>query len=122
MRNLRFHGLARRALVLALVLSCAAGCSTSSNLSIMLFADPGKYEYHTCDQIQAASRGMAAREKALRELIEKAERGAAGGVVSTVAYRGEHRTVVEEIEVIEATARRKNCLTPSTWRSNTAIQ
>jgi hypothetical protein len=55
-------------------------------------------------------------------LIEKAERGAAGSVVSTVAYRGEHRTVVEEIEVIEATARRKNCLTPSTWRSNTAIQ
>ena len=88
----------------------------------MLFADPGKYEYQTCDQIQAAGRSMVAQEKALRELIDKAERGVAGGVVSTVAYRGQHRTVVEEIEVIEATSRRKNCLTPSTWRSNTAIQ
>jgi len=88
----------------------------------MLFADPGKYEYRTCDQIQAAGRSMVAREKVLRELIEKAERSAGGSVVSTVAYRGEHRTVVEEIEVIDATSRRKNCLTPSTWRSNTAIQ
>jgi hypothetical protein len=122
MRSLRLHSRVRRGLVLALALSGAAGCSTSNNLSVMLFADPGKYEYRTCDQIQAAGRGMVAREKALRELIEKAERGAAGSVVSTVAYRGEHRTVVEEIEVIEATARRKNCLTPSTWRSNSVIQ
>jgi hypothetical protein len=118
---LHLHSRVTRGLVLALALSGAAGCSTSSNLSVMLFANPGKYEYHTCDQIQTASRGMVAREKVLRELIEKAERGAAGSVVSTIAYRGEHRTVVEEIEVIEATSRRKNCLTPSTWRSNTAI-
>src|SRR4051794_22098048 len=122
MRSLRLHSRVARGLVLALALSGATGCSTSSNLSVMLFADPGKYEYRTCDEIQAAGRGMVAREKSLRELIEKAERSAGGGVVSTVAYRGEHRTVVEEIEVIEATSRRKNCLTPSTWRSTTAIQ
>jgi len=110
-----------RAPALALMLACA-GCSTSPNVSVMLFADPGKYEYHTCDQILAAGRSAAAREQRLRELIEKAEYGAAGGLVSTVAYRGEHRTVVEEIAVIETAARRKNCLTPATWRSNTAIQ
>ena len=88
----------------------------------MLFADPGKYEYHNCDQILAAGRSVVSREQTLRQLIEKAERGTAGAVVSTIAYRGEHRTVVEEIAVIEATARRKNCLTPASWRSTTAIQ
>jgi hypothetical protein len=88
----------------------------------MLFADPGKYEYHTCEQINAAGRAAVAREAQLRDLIAKAEQGAAGAVVSTIAYRGEHRTLVEEIAVIEVTAKRKNCLTPKSWRSNTVIQ
>ena len=111
-----------RALLLALVLFCVAGCSTSSNVSVMLFADPGKYEYSTFDQIIAAGRSAVSREQTLRQLIEKAERGAAGTVVSTMAYRGEHRTAVEEIGVIETTLRQKNCLAPATWRSSTAIQ
>jgi hypothetical protein len=88
----------------------------------MLFADPAKYEYHTCEQINAAGNGMVAREVALRELIEKAEQGAAGSLVSTIAYRGDHRAAIEEIAIIEVAARRKNCLTPKSWRSNTVIQ
>ena len=107
---------------LALILLGGAGCSTSGNFHVMLFADPGKYEYHTCDQILAAGRTATEREQKLRELIEKAEHSAGGALVSTVAYRGEHRTVLEELAVIETAARRKNCLTPATWRSNTAIQ
>jgi hypothetical protein len=110
-----------RAGVLALAIGVTA-CSTSSNVDVMLFADPGKYEYHTCEQILAAGRGTAAREVRLRELIQKAEQGAAGSLVSTVAYRGEYRTVVEELAVIDTVARRKNCLTPPSWRSTTAIQ
>jgi hypothetical protein len=88
----------------------------------MVFANPGKYEYHTCDQISAAGKTLVAREAVLRDLIEKAERGAAGALVSTIAYRGEHRSVVEELGVIEAAAKRKKCATPATWRSNAAIQ
>ena len=45
----------------------------------MLFADPGKYEYHTCEQILTAGRTVAAREAKLRELIQKAEQSAGGG-------------------------------------------
>jgi hypothetical protein len=58
----------------------------------------------------------------LRELIQKAEQGAGGGLVSTVAYRGEYRTVVEELAVIDGVSRRKNCNTPPSWGSSTAIQ
>jgi hypothetical protein len=111
-----------RALSVALALLGTAGCSNSSNLSVMLFADPGKYEYHTCDQILAAGRSQAANARRLQQLIDKAEQGAAGALVSTVAYRGEHRTAVEDLAVLDAVARRKNCLTPETWRSSTAIQ
>lgn len=108
--------------MLALAVFSVAGCSTSSNVDVMLFADPGKYEYHTCDQILNAGRSVAAREEKLRELIHKAEQGTGGGVVGTLAYRGEYRTVVEELAVIDTVSRRKNCLTPPTWRSTTAIQ
>ncbi len=87
--------------LLALVAFGAAACSTSSNFQVMLFADPGKYEYHTCDQILKAGEGVAERELKLRELIQKAEQGAGGAIVSTVAYRGEYRTVVEELAVID---------------------
>ena len=111
-----------RAHVVALVVLGAAACSTSSNVDVMLFADPGKYEYHTCDQILKAGEGVAARELKLRELIQKAEQSAGGGIVSTVAYRGEYRTVVEELAVIDGVSRRKSCNTPPSWRSSTAIQ
>jgi hypothetical protein len=111
-----------RAGMLALTLLCVAACSTSSNVDVMLFADPGKYQYHTCEQILEAGKSVAARELKLRQLIQKAEQGAGGGLVGTVAYRGEHRTVVEELAVIEGASRRKNCMTPPSWRSTTAIQ
>jgi hypothetical protein len=111
-----------RAMLLAAVLLGVAACSTSSSVDVMLFADPGKYEYHNCDQILKAGNAVAEREMRLRTLIQKAEQSAGGALVGTVAYRGEHRTVVEELAVIENVSRRKNCLTPPTWRSSTAIQ
>lgn len=111
-----------RVLSLACALVCLSGCSSSSSIHVMMFADPGKYQYHTCDQIAAAGKSAAAREQSLRQLIEKAERGAGGHLVGAIAYRGEYRTVVEEIAVIEASARAKNCFTQPAWGSSTAIQ
>jgi nitrous oxidase accessory protein NosD len=111
-----------RAMLLAAILVAVAACSTSSSVDVMLFADPGKYEYHTCDQILKAGNAVADRELKLRTLNQKAEQTAGGSVVSTLAYRGEYRTVVEELGVIDTVSRRKNCLTPPTWRSSTAIQ
>jgi len=122
MRVRSFTASILRASVLALVAFGAAACSTSSNLQVMLFADPGKYEYHTCEQILKSGQAVAAREATLRELIQKAEQSAGGGIVSTVAYRGEYRTVVEELAVIDGVSRRKSCNTPPSWRSSTAIQ
>jgi hypothetical protein len=111
-----------RAGALALTLFGVAACSTSSQVDVMLFADPGKYEYHTCEQILEAHRTTADREVRLRQLIEKAEQSAGGGLVSTVAYRGEYRTVVEELAVIDGVSRRKKCQTPANWGSSHAIR
>ena len=120
---LSFSAGIRRASALALTLFGAAACSTSSNVDVMLFADPGKYEYHTCEQILKAGNAVAARELKLRELIQKAEQSAGGALV-------EHAWPIaaniapwsRSLAVIDTVSRRKNCLTPPTWRSSTAIQ
>jgi hypothetical protein len=111
-----------RATMFALILLSAAACSSSSKVDVMLFADPGKYQYHNCQQILAAGNAVAEREAKLRSLIQKAEQSPGGALVGTVAYRGEHRTVVEELGVIDTASRQKKCLTPPTWRSTTVIQ
>ena len=55
-----------RATLLALILLGVAACSTSSNVDVMLFADPGKYEYHTCEQILKAGDAVADARERLR--------------------------------------------------------
>jgi hypothetical protein len=105
------------------LLLCALLAACSSTLEgPLLFSDPGKYQYHTCDQLTLAARNQSAREQELKRLMDKADEGAAGPVVSAIAYRAEYMAVGEDLRVIESTARGKNCLTPSTWQSNTVIR
>ena len=87
-----------------------------------VLANPGKYEYHNCDQLSASRKGVVARQKELKELIEQAERGAGGVFVGAIAYRSEYAAQTEDLRVIDATARVKDCLTTATWRSNAVIQ
>jgi hypothetical protein len=123
MRGLPVGSRCARALVLAMALFGVTGCASSDGqFSAMMFADPGKYLYKTCDEIAAAAIYAEARQKKLAELIAKAEQGTGGAVVGTIAYRGEYRTVSEERVVIEDTARSKNCLTSGNWRSREVIR
>lgn len=109
----------------AAVLAAAAllaGCSSGADNMMTVFADPGKYEYHNCEQIAAQTRATTARELELRGLMDKAGEGAGGGFVSAIAYKQDHVAANEELRVLAATARRKNCDTPANWRSNAVIR
>jgi hypothetical protein len=117
----QFHPAALRALSAVLVLACA-GCSSSEKYDAFLFVNPGKYEWSTCDQIVTAGQRLAKREQEVKVLIEKAEQGAAGVLVGAIAYRSEYRAVQEDLALVEVMARRKNCLTSDSWRSNSVIQ
>ncbi|MEA2987459.1 MAG: hypothetical protein QOG83_170 [Alphaproteobacteria bacterium] len=108
--------------LVALALGGLLGGCVSGVDGLVVFGDPGKYQYSTCEQLAAATKRLADREGELRTLIAKAEREAGGAIISTVAYRTDYVAVQEEQRVIEATARTKDCLTPSTWRSNTVIR
>jgi hypothetical protein len=113
-----------RAVRPTLVVLCAAlgGCSSLTVETPLLVTDPGKFQYHSCDQLNEAARGTSARVKELQDLMAKADQGLAGPLVSTVAYRSAYIASNEDLRLLEETARAKNCLTPATWQSNNVIR
>jgi hypothetical protein len=48
----------------------------------------------------------------LKLLMDKAEQAAGGAAVSVIAYQGDYIMAREELKVIDATARVKNCRPP----------
>jgi hypothetical protein len=92
-----------------LVALCAivTGCATSDGP--YFFADAGKYQFHSCEQLVTASKQKHDRQRELRELIDKAEQAAGGQIVSVLAYRSDYVAVNEEVQVIDSTVREKNC-------------
>jgi hypothetical protein len=99
-----------------------AGCSTAGDNPFTVFADPGKYEFYSCDQITAQRKHWSTREQELRTLMTKAEQDTGGVIVNVLAYKADHVAASEELKVLEATARSKNCETPANWRSNSAVR
>jgi len=103
--------LAGRALpvLVAILAMCAllAGCASGDGP--YFFADAGKYQFHNCEQLAAASKQKHDRQRELKELIDKAEQAAGGQIVSVLAYRSDYVAVNEELQVIDSTIRDKKC-------------
>jgi hypothetical protein len=116
----RVHGF-RAALVAATAGGFLSACAVANN-PLTVFADPGKYDYNTCEQIAGQKKHWTGREKELRQLMDKAERSTGGAVVSVLAYKADHVAAQEELKVLEAAGNSKNCDPPDKWRSNTVVR
>jgi hypothetical protein len=114
--------LAGRAAIIVLAGAMLTACSSSSETSFSLFADPGKYLYHTCAQIAAEQKNWTQRQQELKALMDKADRSPGGAAVGFVAYKADYVAAGEELEVLHATARSKKCEQEDTWRSNSVIR
>ena len=99
-----------------------AGCSSMGDSPLTIFADPGKYQYNTCEQIAGQRTHWSSREKELRMLMDRAEQSAGGAVVNVLAYKADHVAANEELKVLENTARAKNCDSPANWKSNSTVR
>jgi hypothetical protein len=117
------QGRVAQALRLAPLASVLAlgGCAMAVDAP-MVFGDSGKYQYHNCEQLTAAATGQAARERELKDLIDKADQGAGGFIVSLMAYKTDYLAVEEDLRVIQSTMRNKNCPAPANWQSNGAVR
>ena len=98
---------AARPLPLVALCALVTGCATSDGP--YFFADAGKYQFHSCEQLATVSKQKHDRQRELKELIDKAEQGAGGQIVSVLAYRSDYVAVNEELQVIDSTVREKKC-------------
>ena len=97
--------------LLALLAAGAAlsGCASMSETVAPAFADPGKYELYDCKQLEAERKALASRTEQLQKLMEKAETGAGGAVVSELAYRNDYIAVRGQSQLAEEAWRRNKC-------------
>lgn len=78
-----------------------------------LLVDPARYDGYNCKDLVGQWNGLVAREKQLRNLIDKADASASGVVIGAVAYRGDYQTVLQQKRVLQRAAAEKKCqLTP----------
>jgi hypothetical protein len=97
-----------------------AGCAAATGgNSLTVFADPGKYQFSSCENLAAQRKTWANKEQDLRLLMDKAEQGSGGAVVNLLAYRADYAAATEELNLIENASRAKNC---NSWQSNSAVR
>src|SRR5207302_1979635 len=80
-------------------------CSSVSNNPLTVFADPGKYQYFSCEQIVANRNVWSAKEQELKMLMDKADQGAGGAVVNVLAYKADYVAASEELKVLDVAER-----------------
>jgi hypothetical protein len=66
------------------------GCANMGDSMLSAFADPAKYEYFDCKQLEAERKSLANRSAELQGLMAKAETGTGGTVVGELAYRNDY--------------------------------
>jgi hypothetical protein len=102
--------------------SVLSACSSAGDSQLTFFADPGVYQYHSCDQIANIRKYWSTREQELKELMARAEKSTGGAVINVIAYQTDYVNAREQVGVLDATARSKNCKTPENWGSSSSIR
>jgi hypothetical protein len=97
------------ALVLLAAGAALSGCAGMSETVAPAFADPGKYELYDCKQLETERKALANRTADLQRLMDKAETGAGGAVVSELAYRNDYIAVRGQAQLADEAWRRNRC-------------
>jgi hypothetical protein len=84
-----------------------------------VFADPGKYQFSSCENLASQRKSWASKERELRLLMEKADQTSGGAVVNVLAYKADYVAATEELRIVESASRAKNC---ESWQSNAAVR
>lgn len=83
--------------------ACASGASSS------VFVDPATYELYNCQQLGTARKTIDDRVVELEGLMAKAETGAAGSLVSGLAYQTDYRATRARRDQIDEKIVSNNC-------------
>ena len=86
-----------------------SGCAGMSETVAPAFADPARYELYDCKQLEGERKSLATRTADLQRLMDKAQTGAGGAVVSELAYRNDYVAVRGLAQMAEDAWRRNKC-------------
>lgn len=95
-----------------LALACGlGGCAgVGDSFASSAFVDPAKYDMFDCKQLEAERKGMAARTAELQGLIDKAQTGTGGAVVSELVYRNDYISTRASLKLAEENWRKSKCV------------
>lgn len=87
-----------------------SGCASGGGEALTgVYVDPARYALYDCVQLRTAMRSSATRAAELQGLMNKAQSGFAGGVVSEVAYRNDYISARANYKLAEDEWRRSRC-------------
>ncbi len=95
------------AAVLLLIGVLLGGCATGATSSP--FVDPARYDLYNCEQLNTARKQAFDRVTELQGLMAKAETGAAGQLISGLAYQTDFLKARADLNLIDETRQRGNC-------------
>jgi hypothetical protein len=83
--------------------------------------DPGRYEFHHCNDLVRHLKELREKETELRSLMTKASEGGGGGLVGELAYRPDYESVLTQQKMVMRVAAEKKCneIAPPTTQSDT---
>jgi hypothetical protein len=102
-------------------LGALSGCADVSDSMTSAFADPAKYDLYDCKQLEPERKTLANRAAELQGLMAKAETGAAGSVVSELAYRNDYIAIRGQQKFAEEAWRRNKCHESPPAKTDTPI-
>ncbi len=109
-----------RAACFFLTAATLGGCGADSVGSLMV--DPARYDGLHCQGLAEQWKTLLAREKQLRNLIDKANESSGGQVIGTLAYSSDYQTVLEQEKVLKRTAEAQKCQFVATFTSDQTIR
>jgi hypothetical protein len=65
-----------------------SACSATAMGPFTVFADPGEYEFHSCERLAATRPSLKARAQELKLLMDKAEQSTGGFTDYSVIFWG----------------------------------
>jgi hypothetical protein len=95
---------------MGLVALALGGCASASS---SMFVNPAKYSLYNCQQLATARVATNNRVLDLERLMAKAETGAAGSLVSGLAYQTDYRSARAERDQLDEKLAQDNCPAPA---------
>lgn len=106
----RAGGVPMRFACFAVIGLALAGCASGGGEALTsVYVDPARYSLYDCVQLRTAMRSHANRAAEVQGLMNKAQSGFAGGVVSEVAYRNDFISARANYKLAEDEWRRNRC-------------